>query len=120
MFPFSSGFTPPPPPPPPAQKPERSGCPSAVRGVGTFCCCCAAPPRPPCAGAAPYCACMETMETTAATAAALTIRTDLIAGTPSLAHLAGPKGPALHYRCPSNLLFHFSTSLLFHFARARR
>src|SRR5882672_8197026 len=39
---------------------------------------------------------MDTMETTAATAAALTIRTDLIAGTPSLAHLAGPKGPALH------------------------
>src|SRR5882762_2470968 len=38
---------------------------------------------------------MDTMETTAATAAALTIRTDLIAGTPSLAHLAGPKGPAL-------------------------
>src|SRR6267142_4051250 len=39
---------------------------------------------------------MDTMETTAATAAALTIPTDLIAGTPSLAHLAGPKGPALH------------------------
>src|SRR5882762_6184743 len=39
---------------------------------------------------------MDTMETTAATAAALTIRTDLIAGAPSLAHLAGPKGPALH------------------------
>src|SRR5206468_9140896 len=65
-LPFSSGLSPPPPPPPP-HMPDRSGWPSGVRGVGTFCCV-APPARPPCGAA-----CREINEMSAAPAnAALT------------------------------------------------
>src|SRR6185503_4241394 len=64
-LPFSSGLAAPPPPPPP-HIPERSGCPSAVRGVGT------AP--------AGFCAWRDTRLIAAATAAAMANRFSCVMG----------------------------------------